>query len=134
MEKKRKILIVDDDPDILSQLQLLLESAGYQVFVANNSRKAFEIFEAELPDAVATDLMMEEMDSGFMLTYQIKKTEHGRKIPVIILTSATYVTGYKFDAFTSEEKDWLKCDAILNKPINVEELIQKIDSYFENQA
>jgi len=62
------------------------------VFVANNSRKAFEIFEAELPDAVATDLMMEEMDSGFMLTYQIKKTEHGKKIPVIILTSATYVT------------------------------------------
>ena len=133
MEKKRKILLVDDDPDILSQLELLLKSHGYEVFTADTSHKAFEIFQKELPDAVATDLMMEEMDSGFMLTYQIKKTEHGKKIPVIVLTSATYVTGYKFDAFTTEEKDWLKCDAVLNKPINVEELIQKIDSFFSDE-
>ena len=131
MSEARKILIVDDDPDILLQMRVILESNGYKVFSAESSKAAFEIFEKEKPDAVATDLMMEEMDSGFMLTYKIKKTEHGKHIPVILLTSATYVTGYKFDAFTQEEKDWLKCDAVLNKPIRVEELMKKIDSYFE---
>ena len=131
MSEKRKILIVDDDPDILSQMRLILEANNYIVYSCDNSREAFDIFEEVKPDAVASDLMMEEMDSGFMLTYKIKKTEHGKKIPVILLTSATYVTGYKFDAFTQEEKDWLKCDAILNKPIAVEELMKKIESFFE---
>jgi CheY-like chemotaxis protein len=131
MSEKRKILIVDDDADILSQMRVILEANNYIVYTCDNSREAFDIFEEVKPDAVASDLMMEEMDSGFMLTYKIKKTEHGKKIPVILLTSATYVTGYKFDAFTQEEKDWLKCDAILNKPIAVEELMKKIESFFE---
>jgi two-component system alkaline phosphatase synthesis response regulator PhoP len=131
MKTNRSILLVDDDSDILSQLKTLLEIEGYKVFLTDNSKEALKVFNQELPDAVATDLMMEEMDSGFMLTYQIKKTEHGRKIPVILMTSAAYVTGFKFDAYTSEEKEWLKCDAVLNKPISVEELIQKIDQYYE---
>ncbi len=131
MSEKRKILIVDDDPDILSQMRVILEANNYTVYTCDNSREAFDVFEEIKPDAVASDLMMEEMDSGFMLTYKIKKTEHGKKIPVILLTSATYVTGYKFDAFTQEEKDWLKCDAVLNKPISVEELMKKIESFFE---
>jgi CheY-like chemotaxis protein len=133
MSEKRKILIVDDDPDILSQMRVILEANNYIVYTCDNSREAFDIFEEVKPDAVASDLMMEEMDSGFMLTYKIKKTEHGKKIPVILLTSATYVTGYKFDAFTQEEKDWLKCDAVLNKPISVEELMKKIESFFETE-
>jgi CheY-like chemotaxis protein len=131
MSEKRKILIVDDDADILSQMRVILEANNYIVYTCDNSREAFDIFEEVKPDAVASDLMMEEMDSGFMLTYKIKKTEHGKKIPVILLTSATYVTGYKFDAFTQEEKDWLKCDAVLNKPISVEELLKNIESFFE---
>ncbi len=133
MSEKRKILIVDDDPDILSQMRVILEANNYTVYTCDNSREAFDLFEEIKPDAVASDLMMEEMDSGFMLTYKIKKTEHGKKIPVILLTSATYVTGYKFDAFTQEEKDWLKCDAVLNKPISVEELMKKIESFFETE-
>lgn len=132
MNDKKKILIVDDDTDILSQLQVQLEALEYTVLTCDSSKQAFEVFKKELPDAVATDLMMEEMDSGFMLTYQIKKTEHGRKIPVILMTSAAYVTGFKFDAFTSDEKNWLRCDAVLNKPITVEELVSKVESFYES--
>ncbi len=131
MKTNRSILIVDDDTDIISQLKALLENEGYTVYTSTDSKEALKIFNEKKPDAVATDLMMEEMDSGFMLTYQIKKTELGRKIPVIMMTSAAYVTGFKFEAYTAEEKEWLKCDAVLNKPISVEDLIQKIDQYYE---
>lgn len=131
MKTNRSILIVDDDSDIISQLKALLENEGYTVYTSSDSKEALKIFNEKKPDAVATDLMMEEMDSGFMLTYQIKKTELGRKIPVIMMTSAAYVTGFKFEAYTPEEKEWLKCDAVLNKPISVEDLIQKIDQYYE---
>lgn len=131
MEHKRSILVVDDDPDILSQLEILLQNNGYKVYTADNSKTALEIYQREQPDAVATDLMMEEMDSGFMLNYHIKKTAHGRTIPVIMMTAAAHVTGYKFDAYTSDEKEWLKCDALLNKPISVEALIAKVEAFYE---
>ena len=51
---------------------------------------------------------MEEHDSGFILCYRIKKDEHGKNIPVFILTSATYDTGFKFGAGTFEEEEWIK--------------------------
>jgi hypothetical protein len=49
------------------------------------------------------------------------------------MTSAAHVTGFKFDAYTPEEKEWLKCDYVLNKPISVEELIQKMESYYSGK-
>lgn len=125
----KKILLVDDDADLLEQNKLLLESKGFQVITAENSKDGMKLFYKELPDAAILDLMMEQMDSGFILSYKIKKTEHGKKIPVFILTSATYETGYKFSVTTDEEKEWLKCDGILNKPVAVDELIAKIEKF-----
>ncbi len=134
MQTNRSILLVDDDCDIIAQLKALLELDGFKVFSTDNSKEALEIFNREKPDAVATDLMMEEMDSGFTLTYQIKKTEHGRKIPVVLMTAAAHVTGFRFETYTSEEKEWLKCDAILNKPISVEDLEKKINEFYQSKS
>lgn len=130
MNEQKKILLVDDDEDLLEQHKMLLESKGYAVLTANNSVDGFEVFKNERPDAAVLDLIMEEHDSGFVLAYKIKKDPYGKKIPVFVLTSATYVTGFKFDASTEEEKEWIKCDEIINKPINIEELTQKLEHYF----
>src|SRR5664280_3604872 len=119
----KKILLVDDDLDLLEQNKILLESKGFRVVTAEGSKKGWEVFKQELPDAAILDLIMEEHDSGFILSYKIKKDEHGKNIPVFILTSATYITGFKFGASTEEEKEWIKCDGILNKPIIIEDLV-----------
>ncbi|NUN09573.1 MAG: response regulator transcription factor [Ignavibacteriaceae bacterium] len=132
MENKKKILVTDDDPDILAQTKILLEARGYEVLTADNAEDAIRVFEKNDIYAAALDLIMEEMDTGFTLSYKIKKTEKGKNIPVMILTSATYLTGFKFDAGTKEEKSWLKCDAILNKPVNVDDLLMKIEEYYSN--
>ncbi len=129
-DAKKKILLVDDDIDLLEQNRILMESKGYNVVTAENSNDAWELFKSEKPDAAVLDLIMEEHDSGFILSYKIKKDEHGKNIPVFVLTSATYITGFKFGASTKEEKEWLKCDEILNKPVVIEELVQKLESYF----
>jgi CheY-like chemotaxis protein len=60
----------------------------------------------------------------------MKKDELGKNIPVILLTSATYVTGMKFGASTKEEKEWIHADGWLNKPIVVDDLINKIEDYY----
>ena len=128
----KKILLVDDDLDLLEQNKILLESKGFNVVTAEGSKKGLEVFKQELPDAAILDLIMEEHDSGFILSYKIKKDEHGKKIPVFILTSATYVTGFKFGASTEEEKEWLKCDGILNKPIIIDDLVNKLEKFFSD--
>ena len=128
----KKILLVDDDLDLLEQNKMLLESKGFKVVTAEGSKKGWEVFKQELPDAAIVDLIMEEHDSGFILSYKIKKDEHGKNIPVFILTSATYITGFKFGASTEEEKEWIKCDGILNKPIIIEDLVNKLDVFFSD--
>jgi len=130
MELKKKILVADDDPDLLTQTTMMLKERGFDVVGAESAAEAYKLFEANDIYAAALDLIMEEMDSGFMLSYKIKKTEKGKKIPVVILTSATYLTGFKFDTTTKEEKSWLKCDAILNKPVVVDDLIKKIEEFY----
>jgi len=131
MSTKKKILLVDDDLDLLEQNKLLIESKGYEVITANSGKEGFEVFKKTKPDACVVDLIMEEHDSGFILCYRIKNDEHGKNIPVFILTSATYDTGFKFGAETKEEKEWIKADALLNKPVIIDEFVQKLEAFFE---
>lgn len=135
MEKKtiKKILLVDDDLDLLEQNKILLEARGYKVVTADNPNDAWELFLIEKPDGAILDLIMDEHDTGFLLSFKIKRHDHGKNIPVFILTSATYDTGFKFGAATSEEKEWIKCDGILNKPANIDELVQKLEGFYANK-
>ncbi|HZW37756.1 MAG: response regulator [Syntrophothermus sp.] len=130
MNAQKKILLVDDDLDLLEQNKLLLETKGYNVITSDTTKEAWDLFKSEKPDAAILDLIMEEHDSGFILSYKIKKDEYGKNIPVFVLTSATYVTGFKFSSSTEEEKEWIKCDEILNKPVQIEELEMKLNKYF----
>ncbi len=128
-ERFKKILLVDDDIDLLEQNKVLLESRGFEVVIAESGKEGWDIFQKEKPDAAIIDLIMEHHDAGFILCHRIKKTEHGKKMPLFMLTSATYETGFKFGASTSEEKEWIKCDGILNKPVVIEDLIAKLENF-----
>jgi hypothetical protein len=76
---------------------------------------------------------MEEHDSGFILSIKLKTIRMEKIFLYFLLTSATYLTGFKFGSYTSEEKEWLKCDEIINKPIVIDDLVMKIESYFKLQ-
>jgi DNA-binding response OmpR family regulator len=131
LEKFKKILLVDDDVDLLEQNKLLLEAKGFNIITADSGKEGYEVFLREKPDAAILDLIMEEHDAGFILAHKIKKTEHGKKIPVFILTSATYETGFKFSTHSAEEREWIKCDDLLNKPVVVEELLSKLNNFLD---
>lgn len=120
----KKILMVDDDVDIIEQYRPALEKAGYMVEAGHDSVEGFEKFKEFQPDVVFVDLAMEHFDSGFVLCHRIKSTEEGKKTPVYILTSAGHETGFRFSTDTSEEKRWIKADGYLEKPIPAADLIQ----------
>ena len=72
------------------------------------------------PDLAILDLMMEEKDSGFVLSHQIKKLYPDT--PVILLTAVAGATGLSFTTQHSEAQSWIKVDKILDKPVRPEQL------------
>ena len=124
MAVSKKILVVDDDPDILEQVELVLKANGYDVATAGSAADAEEFLTATQPDMVVLDLMMEHMDSGFVLCNQIKKLYSN--MPVIMLTAVSASTGLGFDIRTPEAKSWIKADCILDKPVRAEELLNAV--------
>jgi CheY-like chemotaxis protein len=121
---KKKILVVDDDLDILERLTAILSKEGYEVVTAEGRVEAEETMLKFKPDLAIFDLMMEERDSGFVLGYQIKKLYPGT--PVILLTAVTAATGLSFTPQNSEQQSWVKADKWLDKPVRPEQLKEEV--------
>lgn len=118
------ILIIDDDIDFIEQLKIQLEAANFSVISAGGESEAEQILAKTRPDLVIVDLMMEHFDGGFVLCHHIKAKD--ATIPVILATAVTNQTGLSFDAVTPGERSWVKADAILSKPIRIEQVLREI--------
>jgi len=81
-----RVLVVDDERDVVELVKFLLERDGHKVIEAFNGREALEKAYAELPDLIILDIMMPEMD-GYTVNARLTETESTRRIPVIILTA-----------------------------------------------
>lgn len=121
----KKVLVVDDDIDVLIQVKMQLEKDGFEVTTAESEAAAEKLLESYTPDLAVVDLMMEKMDAGFTLSYKIKK--HDPSIPVIMVTAVTRETGLSFDKNADENNSWLKADAVLDKPIRYEQLQREMN-------
>jgi CheY-like chemotaxis protein len=119
------VLLVDDDADFLAQQKLALENAGFTVLCAGSEEEARGVMDQHRPDVAVLDIMMEHMDSGFVLSHDLKKARPD--MPVILVSSVMSETGLDFDTATAEERSWLKADAMLAKPVRCEQLTSEID-------
>jgi len=120
----KTILLVDDDPDFLFQVKFQLEKFGFEVITADTQKMAEEIISKLKPDLAIVDLMMESRDSGFILSYKIKKRYPD--VPIIIATSVSAETGIFFNLESEEEKKWIKADLYLEKGITPEQLHKEV--------
>jgi CheY-like chemotaxis protein len=121
---KKTILIVDDDMDYLYQLRLKVERFGFEVVTADSQREGEQIIETFKPDLAIFDLMMENEDSGFVLSYKIKKKYPD--VPVILATAVTAETGMSFDMSEESNQQWIKADLFLDKGIRSDQLEKEI--------
>jgi CheY-like chemotaxis protein len=81
-----KILVVDDERDVVELLKFLLEKDGYQVVTAYNGREALDVTNQSAPDLILLDVMMPEMD-GYTVQTQLLDDPKTKQIPIIILTA-----------------------------------------------
>lgn len=109
-----RILIVDDEQDILETLQLVLEIEGYEVTTASTGQQAIEKMSAVVPDLVLSDVMMPVMN-GLELLKRIKAHPQHREIPVIITSAG------RFDADAMPG-----AAAFLKKPVDLDVLFRTI--------
>ena len=117
-QKVRRVVIADDDADILDILTFNLESSGYAVLVAKDGEEARDLVLATLPDLVVLDVMMPKMD-GLEVLAALKAHPRTRAIPVVMLT-----------AKSSDNDLWAGWDAgadyYITKPFDLEELLRFI--------
>lgn len=127
----KKILIVDDDADFIEINASVLQASGFEIESASTSEQALKKLENEKFDLAIVDLMIEDLDSGFNLTYAIRDHEKLHNLPVLMLTSAPRKTGVNINF--PEGKDWMKVDDFAEKPLKPAELVKRVTKLLENK-
>lgn len=119
METKKTIMVVDDNPDIITIVKTILEGRGYTVFSASSGPELLNMLPDHKPDLIILDIMMPEMDGLEVLTRLKGKTESAT-IPVILLTAKVQyedvLGGYKLGA-----------DYYITKPFTSTQLVNGIN-------
>ncbi len=122
---KAKILIVDDDPDLVLATRLVLESAGYHVDEAANGEACLARMREVLPDLVLMDVMMAQPLDGYYTTQQIADDATLSKIPIVMVSS---IAASQYAA-TFPTNQLLSIREFVSKPIDPEQLLGKIKRY-----
>lgn len=124
MTNNKKVLLVDDDIDILEQLTMIFKNEGFEVVTAQSEGEAEDALTRIEPNLVILDVMMEHKDSGFVLCHHIKKMYP--EVPIIIYSSVTSITGIDFPSDGQNGSSWIKAHAVLNKPVRSEILLTEV--------
>ena len=125
-----KILIVDDDPDMVLAARLCLKSAGHQVIEAKNGAQGLEKIKAEVPDLIILDVMMDTTTEGFQLALTLRSPDADseyaqyRDIPILMLTAIHTTTPLRF----GPDDEYLPVDDFIDKPAQVS--VYRIRQYF----
>ncbi|MFC1942490.1 response regulator transcription factor [Chloroflexota bacterium] len=124
MAKKARILLIDDDVDLVEATKIVLESQTYEVIVAYSGDDGLQKAREESPDLIILDVIMPGKD-GFTAAEQLKKDSELSKIPIIMLTAYSSMGGETSvpvsAGLTLEAEDYI------DKPVSPEELIKRVD-------
>ena len=127
-----KILVVDDDPDILDAVAMILESQGYQVVTARDGIEGLATLKAENPDLMILDLMMPKMD-GFAVCKELQDPRWSKykDIPVLILTSVREeASRRRYELETGLELD---VDDYVEKPMSPDVLLARVSTLIKKK-
>lgn len=124
MERKAKILLIDDDPDFVAVTKLVLESRPYQVITAFSGDEGLKKARDESPDLIILDIIMPLKD-GFMVCEQLKRDPELGKIPVLMLTAFSEKVGETTLALSQGLS--LAAEDFIDKPVSPAELLIRVE-------
>ncbi|NMH28986.1 response regulator transcription factor [Flavobacterium silvaticum] len=115
----KKILIADDEPNIVMSLEYTFRKNGFHVFIARNGKEALDILESEVPDLALLDIMMPEVD-GYSILTEIRKDERLKNCKVVFLSA-------KNKESDIEKGMSLGADAYLTKPFSIKKIVEQVN-------
>ncbi len=125
-----KILIIDDDPDIVLAARLCLQSAGHEVYDANCGEKGLSQLGTLKPDLIILDVMMASTTEGFQTALKLRSPDPDSpykafsNIPILMMTAIHSTTDLRF----APDQDFLPVDMFVDKPIDPDDLIKKVNA------
>lgn len=128
---KKRILIIDDDPDQRLVVRLPLEAAGYDVQEATNTQEGRKMVLETKPDLIVLDVMMDSTTAGFQLALELHNRDDAsefkdiRDTPIIMLTAIHSTTPLRF----APDEDYLPVQTFLEKPVDPDLLLNKVRSF-----
>lgn len=115
----KKILIVDDEPNIVMTLEYTFKKSNYEVFIARDGQEALDILKSNFPDVIILDIMMPMVD-GFATLEQIRKDENLKHTKVLFLSA-------KNKESDIEKGISLGADAYMTKPFSIKKVVEKVE-------
>ena len=128
-----KILIVDDDQDLIAALQATLQSKQYTVVTAADRAEGMGKIRIDKPDLVILDVMMSTWSDGFEMSRELKEDPQLKDIPILILTAVKNKSGIDFKS-TAGDPVWLPVDGFLNKPVEPQILLAEVEKLLSKKA
>jgi CheY-like chemotaxis protein len=125
-----KILVIDDDPDLVEVIRLTLEASGYQVSSAASGAEGLAKVKEVNPDLIILDVMMDYTTEGFQVSLALRSPDASseyaayREIPILMLTAIHSTTPLRF----GPEEDYLPVDDFVEKPVEPGDLVRKIET------
>ncbi len=119
------ILIIDDEPDVVSYLSAILHSKGYEPFSASNADNGFELLKEIKPDLVCLDIMMPR-ESGISLYKKMHKDDECKDIPVLFISGVVQNGEFDFEELIRDEKIPYPKE-FLEKPIDIDQFLDIVN-------
>ncbi len=135
MTGKKKILMIDDDVNLVNVVMLVLQVKGYDFESAYSAAEGLEKIKQANPDLIILDVIMEDFVAGFRVVSELRTAEPGSvysaysKVPILMLTSVTAKTSINFSDKVGTAL--LPVDAFIEKPVKPGNLLQKIEELLE---
>ncbi len=122
MVEQKRILIIDDDPDFLDFVRIVLTSNGYEVRTASTSHEGLEMMRDQVPDLVIADVMMSYVLDGWTVTREMRADPRLRSVPILMVSAV--VSDEDDSLFPNDENG--RVDAFMSKPLEPTALLRHI--------
>src|SRR3974390_3452365 len=119
----KKILIVDDDADLIESVSCFLEANHFTVIKARDGHEGLKLAKMEHPDLILMDIMMDERTEGLFTVQELRRVADLKDTPIFVL-SALYAKVPDFEI--RPDRGWLAHDEFLSKPVKMAERLEKI--------
>ncbi|MBN2430565.1 MAG: response regulator [Acidobacteria bacterium] len=133
----KRILIIDDDADIVEAMRMVLEANDFEISTAFTGAEGLEKVKQVRPDLIILDVMMEDDTAGFRVSWSLRNRDpHSeyaeyRDIPLLMISAVSEMKGFRFDP--RRDGDYLPVNEFLSKPVMPLDLIEKVDALLSRE-